>query len=43
MVTFQLVLIKTLVIYIYCVYACASYSLFVIYLFVLSYLLLIVH
>jgi hypothetical protein len=34
---------KILVIYLYCTYACASYSLSVIYLFVLSYLLLIVH
>ncbi len=42
-VTFQVVLIKILVIYLYSAYACASYSLFVIYLFVLSHSLLIVH
>ncbi len=34
---------KILVIYIYCIYACASWSLFVIYLFVLAYSLLIVY
>jgi hypothetical protein len=34
---------KILVIYIYCIYACASWSLFVIYLLVISHSLLIVH